>query len=295
MCPSQCRSLWTLSHHLRIEHQATIQNKTATIPANIHQQLAPFGFGYDPQHSILVCLGTAKRPAEGIARRDIDRHLEKCTLHSVTPPLLNTIAIADADDPLPLDIGPPLPAIAVEPGFRCEECKLAFTAPQSQPRKKFNEHVRKDHRGENVKATECQIQKWFGGDSNHRNSNDPAQLKWRYVIVKPGAQDSPETPSVLLDQLELFDKIVPPRSTQSESVDVIDRRELGAVIHRLNLLRFADAEAMRAHYALCHVTQGTTLDNGPDLVSLAREYIQEVQQEVTALPDQVLRSLVTLS
>jgi hypothetical protein len=144
-----------------------------------------------------------------------------------------------------------------------------------------------------VESSPCYIQRWFGGDSSYRASADPTQERWRYVVVDPHTPDATLASPLLLHQLELFEQIVPPPSTHPESVDVIDRRELGAVIHRLNLLPFASAEVMRTHHALCHTGHGIGLD-GLDLFSLCREWIRSVQQVTEKLPDQVLCWLGTL-
>jgi hypothetical protein len=136
ICASiECSSLWALDHHLRVIHQATIQAKPATVAVNILQQLSSFGLGYDHRHSILICL----HAAEGIPQRDVQQHLAKCAHHVITNALcalLDSTNISDVDDPLPLAIGTPIPTIIPESGYQCEECKLSFTAPKTQPKKK---------------------------------------------------------------------------------------------------------------------------------------------------------------
>ena len=101
-CPfcvsASCSSLWTLDHHLRIVHQATIQAKPATV--NVSLKLSSFGLGYDSWHALLICL----HAAEGVPLCDVQQHLVKCAHHVVTESLhalLSNTAIADAEDPLP--------------------------------------------------------------------------------------------------------------------------------------------------------------------------------------------------
>jgi hypothetical protein len=85
------------------------------------------------------------------------------------------MTIADVDDPLPLAIGAPIPTMIIEQGYQCGECKLAFMAPKTQPRKKINKHIKDEHSGQDVKSSPCCIQQWFGGDSSYQVSPDPTQ------------------------------------------------------------------------------------------------------------------------
>jgi hypothetical protein len=270
-------------------HQATIQAKPATV--NVSLKLSSFGLGYDSRHALLICL----HAAEGVPLRDVQQHLVKCTHHVVTESLhalLSNTAIADAEDPLPLEIGAPIPFVASEEGYQCKKCQLAFTAPFTQPKKKINKHIRDAHGGCDAQIHPCFIQRWFGGDSSYRTCSDPAQMRWRYVVMDPHVPAAVLAPPSLSCQLELFEQIAPP-STHPEITDVIDRRELGAVIHRLNLMPFASVEVMRAHHASCHVGHGIGLE-GPDLFSLCREWIMLVQRVTDTLPDQVRCWLATL-
>jgi hypothetical protein len=295
-CPicscSDSASLWALDYHLRAMHQATIQTKPASITIDSASQLRLHGFQYDPRHSLLIC----SKAGEGVPQCDVQTHLTKCS-HQVTDALqtlLKGTTFADVDDPLPLEMGAPIPGIYVEHGFRCGECSLAFTAPQTQPKKKINKHIKERHSAErDVKSHLCSIQRWFGGDSNYRANSDPALEQWRYVIVDPNATDTKLASTSLVNQLELFDKIIPPLPAHPESADVIDRRELGAVIHRLNLVTFASAEVMRSHHALCHTRHSTGLQDF-DLFSLCKDWIQSVQRATVTLPDQVRCWLATL-
>jgi Orsellinic acid/F9775 biosynthesis cluster protein D len=292
ICPADCSSLWTLDHHLRVAHNATLQAKPYTPIVNAIQKLRSLKFGYDSRHSILICETTSL----GVPKRDVEKHLAKCNHHTTLDALdtlFQDIHIADVDDRLPLEMGAPMRTIEVVAGRRCEKCKLAFTAPPKQPNKMINEHIKKEHKDEAVEKSECHVQKWFGGDSNYRNCSVSAQGQWRYVVVDPRTPDTTSLDPAPSNQLKLFDQMAPPSSAHPELEDVIDRRELGAVIHRLNLARFASADVMRAHLALCHAGRGAGID-GLDLLSLCHDWIKSVQQATDTLPDQVRCWLATL-
>ncbi|KAF8315258.1 hypothetical protein DL93DRAFT_2227622, partial [Clavulina sp. PMI_390] len=300
ICNSSNASLWMLSHHLRIVHDACIRKQASASVQTIGQQLAPFGFDYDLRFHLLLC--TAKH--QGVPICDVPKHVERCKNansihnHPNYPNLaarLASLPVADVNSSLPIEIEIPISHIPVEEGVQCPSCRLAFSSTRN-----LSTHITQTHPGVSTRSLNkmaCKYQQWMGGDAKYRNVQDAAHLQWRYVVVLQPDVLGPRPPdSALEHQIGVFDNLLPPQPTGESPPPgpIDDRRELGAFVNRFNIATLSTAEHMRALFSLSHIQDGTALQD-VDLLPITKQWLELVAAASHPLPDSTRCRLMTTS
>jgi hypothetical protein len=225
-------------------------------------------------------------------------HLRHCKEH--TPHTLETLvvlftslAIPDANLNMSLERGPitALDALATPlPGFECSLCHLGF--PECHKRLQAIQAHWKQHHADDpsfaakpwLTSAACLVQKWYGGDNKLRADTG------QYVIVcMPSA-----APLVLSRQnsedLKVFHQLVShaPPAVNLGDVNVLDQRDVSAVVRKMGWQQLATSEGLGDHILLMAQTSSTGLDGSDldlDLVNrVCTNFIQVVETRLSDLP-----------